>query len=160
MPLSLILLATASAGKLADGFRGVAYGPASALNTAPGESCATSLDSTVRWVCPTRLGEASVKVSYVVKEGLFFSVIIDADGYLNSAALLNVILAAYGPGTFAHSYDDSHMADRFWRDGNVVGGWKFNQYSDTAQFIAFEKTLLDKIQALENERAKAAASGL
>lgn len=160
MLLSMLLLSTALAGKLAEGFRGLPYGPAAVLDVAPGESCAANTESGVRWNCQVRLGEANVEVAYMVQEGLFFGIVIHATGYVNAAAFFDVLVAGYGAGTPANTYDDTKLADRRWQDGSVIGSWSYNKYSDKAQFIAFEQTLMTTIKTAEKERAKAAASGL
>jgi hypothetical protein len=160
MFLLMMMLSNAMAGKLAEGFRGLPYGPASVLDTAPGESCANTGEAGVRWVCLMRLGEASVEVSYMVQEGLFCGILIRSAGYSNATAFFDVLLAGYGVGTPANTYDESRMADRRWQDGDVIGSWEYNKYSDKAQFISFNRSLMAQIKAIETERAKAAAGGL
>lgn len=155
-----LVLSTASAGKLAEGFRGVPYGPATALDVAPGDSCASSTEVGVRWLCQVHLGEAEVQVAYMVKEGLFYGLVMRANEYTNASAFFDVLVAGYGPGSPENTYDDSRLADRMWRDGSVIGSWGYNKFSDLGQFIVFDQTAMAKIKATENERAKAAAGGL
>lgn len=162
MFVSMLMLSanTAEAGKMAEGFRGLPYGPATVLDTAPGENCAANTEASVRWSCQVRLGEANVEVAYMVQEGLFLGVVIHAEGHSNATAFFDVLVAGYGPGTPGNTYDTSRLADRRWQDGNVVGSWDYNKFSDKAQFVAFDQTLMTKIKAAESDRAKAAASGL
>lgn len=160
MMMLLSVTNTAEAGKLAEGFRGVPYGPASVLDVPPGENCAANTESGVRWNCQVRLGEANVEVAYMVQEGLFFGLVIHAEGYGNSTAFFDVLVAGYGAGAPANTYDETKLADRRWLDGNVVGSWDYNKYSDKARFIVYDQTLMAKIKAIEADRAKAAASGL
>lgn len=155
-----LLTPSAFAGKLAEGFRGIPYGPASVLDVAPGEGCAANTEMSVRWMCTVQLGEASVQVAYMVQEGLFFGVVIHATGYGNASAFFDVLTAGYGAGTAANTYDSSRLADRRWQDGNASGSWDYNKFSDEGKFIAYDQTLMAKIKAAEAARAKAAAGGL
>lgn len=69
IPILLFLAASATAGPLADGFRGLAFGPASALAVAPLESCVADPRPGVRWACDAEINGAPVLVCYHVDRG-------------------------------------------------------------------------------------------
>jgi hypothetical protein len=160
LSMMLLLSSPSLAGKLADGFRGIPYGPASVLDTAPGESCTAGTQEGARWVCQVQVGEVAVEVAYMVKENLFYGVHTTATGYMSCSAYFDVLSAAYGPGTPANTYDKSALADHKWSDGEVIGSWEYNKYSDKGVFLAFHRAVVAQIDRIETERAKAAASGL
>lgn len=150
----------AHAGKLSDGFHGIPYGSASVLVAPPGESCALNPEPGVHWLCQDTIGEARVEVAYMEKEELFYGVVIVASGYESCSSLFSVLVAGYGAGTPVASYDKSLLADRRWRDGSVIGSWRYNKYSDRAEFVAFHDSLVSQIKEKEEEKARDAARDL
>lgn len=86
MILTMLWMVQAEAGKLAEGFRGAAYGPESAVTESPLPECVRDVEDRVRWQCDTTIGEAAVQVSYLVDEGMFYGVYMKAKGYANAEA--------------------------------------------------------------------------
>lgn len=145
------------AGKLADGFRGVPYGPAEVLTISPGEGCQENPSQGTRWTCPVKLGDASVTAHYLAEEGLFYSVFLEStDGH----ALHDVLSAAYGTCRPLHDYDTAALADCAWSDGNAVAIWEYNQFSGKAQVLLFDRVLQAQVKAAAGRRAAEAAKGL
>ncbi len=147
-------------GKLADGFRGVPYGPAEILTEAPGEGCKENPGPGTRWECPVKLGDASAMAYYMVEEGLFYGVVLESTGATNASALHGVLTAAYGGCRKLHDYDTATLADCAWTDGSVAAIWEYNQFSGKAQALLFDQTLQAKIKAAAAARAAEAAKGL
>jgi len=81
----------ALAGKLADGFRGIPYGPSSVIAESPLPGCVSDAAVGVQWQCDTTIGDAQVKVRYMADEGLFYGIFVKAQGYVNSEALISVL---------------------------------------------------------------------
>jgi hypothetical protein len=160
MILTMLWMVQAEAGKLAEGFRGVAYGPESAVTESPLPECVRDVEDRVRWQCDTTIGEAAVQVSYLVDEGMFYGVYMKAKGYANAEALFTVIQEAYGKGMQRHDWDNDKLADRLWKDGSVYGSFDYNKYSGDAQFMMFDKRVKDQVETAKAERAKRSVDDL
>jgi hypothetical protein len=159
--VSLVLPATADAGKLAEGFRGVPFGPADpVLTAAPMEGCARDTEIGVRWDCPTTIGGVAVHVAYIAQEGLFPSLVVYGSGYTDAATLFPVLKASYGEGSKLHDWDDSLLADWHWRDGDVVGMWDYNQFSDRFRFTMFDTAVMERVKQIQAEKAKSSTGDL
>lgn len=147
-------------GKLADGFRGVPYGPAGVLDTPPAEGCKSNPGPGSRWECPIKLGDASVSAYYMADQGLFYGMVLETVGYANASALHEVLVVAYGPCTKKHDFDTDLLADCTWNDGSVSAAWEYNPYSYKVQVLLFDRTLYETIRAVGTQRAAEAAKGL
>lgn len=156
----MLLPATAEAGKLADGFRGVAYGDASAIDTPPIEGCVTAQEAGARWMCQTTIGDASVTVMYMVDEGLFTGIFVRSSGYTNASALFDSLRAAYGGGRKKNAYDSSSLPDWTWSDGSVIGAFEFNRFSNEATFLTVHLPSYDAAKKAKEDRAKRAVDDL
>lgn len=157
---TMAIAGTAHAGKLADGFRGIPYGDAAALEAPPMSTCGSSLDPAVKWVCTATIGEVPVTVSYAVMEGLYVGVMIKVSGYVHASELLATLQQAYGRGTKDHDWDSDAMADRKWLDGTVAAAWSWNQFSDEGEFIILDIEQHDLAELRKNERAKSGVDDL
>ena len=155
--LSLVLLAlpTAEAGKLAEGFRGRPFGDAAWLATAPMEGCQKAPEPTVAWLCPTTIGKVPVSIAYMVDEGVYLGVYVQAKGFQAKQDLLATLKGAWGPGM-----DGGPGLEGLWKDGDVFASFKYNRYSDDmALTIASEKANAE-VKRRKAERVKSAAGDL
>ena len=155
--LSLVLLAlpTAEAGKLAEGFRGRPFGDAAWLATAPMEGCQKAPEPTVAWLCPTTIGTVPVCAAYLVDEGVFMGVFIQAKGWAEKVELLATLKAAWGPGK-----DAAPRLEGFWIDGDVLAGMDYNRYSDGIQVTISSKAAEDLVKRRKAARVAGAAGDL
>lgn len=160
--LFMLTLISAHAGKLADGFRGVPFGPAAVLTGAPGQRCATTSDPEVRWECVYTLGEVEVKATYIVYDDLFYGVSVTpvTQTFGNALALRNVLEAAYGMCVPKVKGDTSVLPDCTWRDGTAVALWEYNRYSDRSSLVLFDMVVHQQVEARQAAKAAEAARGL
>jgi len=153
IPILLSLAASATAGPLADGFRGLAFGSASALAVAPLERCVADPRPGVRWACDAEINGAPVLVCYHVDEGLFLAVSINADGYDRYQRLRGAMIGAYGQG-----YDAGPGRDLLWRDGTVYGSIEWSGETHDATAVIFDLTLRKRADRIKRDRARKAAA--
>ena len=130
----LLLCLDAEAGKLAEGFRGIPYGPFEleafeARIEAFGDIC-------MGRSCDTNVGEVPVTVTYVAEHRIFYGFALSTKGN-NCYALLRVLEAAYGPAE--DIYLDGAPYKR-WIDGDGIGGFSHNKYKETCLFTAASLT--------------------
>jgi len=139
----LLLIATqAHAGKLADGFRGLPFGPDTVLTESPIDGCVPDAEAGVRWQCATEIGGVPVTVNYFHEYDLFYSLsIVAKGGYQDAIKLRAVFGQAYGRGSASKSYGKGGLDAWSWRDGSVMAGWEWNKYSGEARFTVFDLTL-------------------
>lgn len=153
------LMSSAQAGKLADGYRGMAWGAYQDIPH-PGGQCAENTEPTVRWQCDQTIGEIPVKVSYGYKQGLFYAVIIRTAGYTNCDTLMDTLTIAWGPSRPNKTYAAKKLDDRAWVDGPVYAGWEHNQFNDQCQIAIINTVYMDAIKEKEIEKAKSGADEL
>lgn len=162
----LLLSSLASAGKLADGFRGLAYGPASVVENAPlPQGCVTGgtpLDGEgERWVCAVEINGIAVSASYMVDGGYFTGVYISVpSNFAAAAAVYEALSAAYGTCRPKYAADRSPFPECTWTDGTARAVWSYNQYSHKTTVTIFDMDVYAKVEAIRSERARQAASGL
>jgi hypothetical protein len=161
----LLLLSTATAGKLSDGWHGLPYGPASVLETAPTSVCTRTPEATVAWICDETIGGAPVKVHYMADEGWFTGVMIKAESYASCSVLFDVLTAAWKvPFTPKSEYDKGLLPDGFWNlmayKRETAAAWHYNTYSDTCSASTMNTGLSALIEAAKAKRAAAAAESL
>lgn len=145
---------SAHAGKLAEGFRGLSFGPADVLSEAPMDGCLANTEVGVRWSCPTTIGGVPVTANYMVQTDVFVSVLINVEGYANATKYRAVLEAAYGPGRPQKPYAKGGMDDWAWQDGSVYATFSYNRFTDRVTSIIFDMTKADEAKA---RAAKAAA---
>lgn len=158
-----VLLVLVVAGKLADGWKGQAYGPNPAVvgTTPPAEGCTLVTDVNKGWACTQEIGGQSYQVSYLVESGLFTGVGIRCEGYEACRNLRDVLDAGWGKCVPEYGESVSLSAKCTWSDGSVRGIWDYNQYSYKGSAIAFHMSYYEQAKAETKERAaKAAASDL
>lgn len=159
--LALALSMPADAGKLAEGFRDIPYGPAAALDNPPDPACTSSTEEDVLWKCPAEIGGVPVTVGYMVAHGLFYGVgIAFQHGSAEAVAFRAVLEAAYGPGAPQNRYATGSMDDWSWRDEQVVGSFDYNQFNHSVVFVAFDLTLYQQVQAAQKVEAAKAVGDL
>jgi hypothetical protein len=160
--IAALLLASipAQAGKLAEGFRGIPFGDAAPLATAPMDGCSPKPEPSVEWNCSTTIGDVPVTVAYMVQEGLFTGVFIITEDFGNADTLFKTLQAAWGKGRKTNDWQDGSLPDWSWSDGGVYGSFRYNEYSNKASVIAFDARLSAKADAIKAEKAKSGAGDL
>lgn len=151
--VTITMATTEAHAGLSDGFRGLAFGDAAVLESAPIQGCARSSEEGVVWECQTTIGEVSVVVKYAAMEGLFCGVAIEVNGYTNASSLMATFKSAYGPGVQQHDWDDSALAGRFWKDGDVLAGWTYNEFSGDGMMTMFSAPVHDEVERRKKARA-------
>lgn len=145
----------AQAGKLADGFRGLQFGPSTVLDQQPLPECAAQPEPGVRWQCHTTIATVPVRVSYMQDEQLFHSVLIQADGAQNLAQLQAALTAAWGAGQ-----DGGHRFDRLWVDGSRVASLSHNSYSYSIIVLVQDRAVVRQVEQSKARRAADAVNDL
>lgn len=161
----LILITSALAGKLEDGWRGIPYGDASVLTTAPTASCRAAPEPGTLWVCDELVGGAPVSVTYIGSDGLYVGVMIRAKGYTDCKVLFDTVTAAWSvPFTKQSEYDRSVLPDGFWNLSRyrttTAAAWEYNQFTGACHASTLNAKLTEVIDAAKARRASDAAAEL
>jgi hypothetical protein len=151
-----LMLNLALAGKLSEGYKGIPFGPEIVLINPPSENCISAPSPGITWGCRQKIGEASALVTYVAEEGIFYGVYMSVASLSDAQVLMNVLKAAYGPGTKMNSYQLETLPDWMWQDNNVIAVFKFNQFTVTGTLAIYNKEWLAEVDA--RKAAKAALS--
>ncbi len=153
--LALLASTTAQAGKLAEGFRGLQFGPATVLDQQPLPDCAANPEPGVRWSCNTTVADVPVRAHYMADEGLFHSVMLQAKGAQQLAQLQAALAAAWGAGR-----DGGYRLDRLWQDGDTVASLSHNGYSYAITVVMQDRAVSAQIEKAKAKRAKQAVGDL
>jgi hypothetical protein len=161
LPLSLALsVSPAEAGKLANGYRGQAWGEVALDSLATVGECSSSVESQVGRICRQDFASAEAEVAYMYDLGVFFGIYLVANGYSNCSTIFEVLSAGYGRGRPKVASLDSWEDDRFWFDGPVGASWSYNRFSKQCTLTVSHTTLYERISAPSEAAAKSAAEGL
>lgn len=125
------LLSPASAGKLAEGFRGVPFGDATPLAAPPLPGCVKNPEAGVLWRCASQLGEFPVTVYYMVGLNTFMGISIHGSGYSVCEGIRDTLKAGWGVGAPADKYDTGPLPEWRWHDDFVLGSFDYNRFSST-----------------------------
>lgn len=161
----MILLSTlALAGKLEDGWRGIPYGPAEVLATAPTADCTKDTEPGVRWVCRETVADVSVTVSYMADEGIYAGVVIEAEGYATCQTLFATLQAAWKVPFTEEEHASSVLPDGFWNlmkyKTATSGAWDYNRYTSKCKAVTMNTSLTEVVAAKKKAAAAAAAEAL
>lgn len=151
-----LVLNVALAGKLAEGYRGIPFGPQAVLDNPPSEACAYLPHPGVKWDCNQTIGGVNVTTSYSVEEGIFYGVGINVSTYSDSSTVMDVLKAAYGPGMKLKQYQTGVLPEWMWKDGDVIATFSYNQITSTALIVIFNRAKLAEVD--EKKASKAASS--
>lgn len=160
------ILNPALAGKLAEGFRGLGYGPAEILKDPPSPQGCSPGDAPLegegsRWDCRVEINGVVVLVSYMVDSGYFYGVhLTPPANFSAAAAVYEALTAAYGTCTKKFEYDTEPLADCTWKDNAARAVWSYNQFSGTSSVAIFDMTVSGQVSRVRAERAARAAGGL
>lgn len=153
--LGLLAPTIAAAGKLAEGFRGVPFGPAAILDEPPLPACAADPEPGVRWQCSTTIANVPVQVNYMVDEGLYHAILMQSKGAQNLAQLEAALIAAWGKGQ-----DGGYRMDRFWQDGTTMASISHNSYSYAITVLLQDRAVTTQVEASKALRAAQAVDDL
>lgn len=163
----LLLVAAAYAGKLADGFRGLPFGPSDVLESPPQpQGCVmgearTVLEKGVRWSCVAEINGVAARVSYIIESGWYYGVqITPPEDFAAARAVHEALTAAYGPCAKNEQYATGPLPDCRWNDSDTTAAWTYNQFNDQSAVSIFNKSVFAKVDAARKTKAAAAASGL
>ena len=162
MLLSILFSLNAFAGKLEDGWRGIPYGDATKLETAPTANCKANTQFAVRWECQEQVGGQTVTVAYMVEYGIYKGVHITCKGFLACDTLFRTVSAAWADSAFvADRAAYGALPNGFFGLGDVAAhrthvcaSWKFNPYTDEGLIDVMN---MDLIREVENRKAAEAA---
>lgn len=165
LAIVIALFSSAHAGKLAEGFRGIPFGPDAVLNNppqpqgcVPGEAAAAGSGS--RWICVVEINGVAVQAAYIVEAGWFYGVQITPPADFSAAqAVRDALGAAYG-ACVRGQYTTGPLPDCTWGDGTARAAWSYNQFSDASSVSIFDFAVFAKVEAARKTKAAAAASGL
>ena len=162
----LLLVAAAYAGKLADGFRGLPFGPSDVLESPPQpQGCVmgearTVLERGVRWSCAVEINGVAVQAAYIIEAGWFYGVqITPPDDFSAAHAVREALTAAYGT-CVKDQYATGPLPDCRWNDADTTATWSYNQFNDQSAISIFNKSVFAKVDAARKAKAASAASGL
>jgi len=157
-PCLLIALLTlplvASAGKLAEGYRGLSWGAHETLPAPEDSSCREDPEVGIEWICEQTIGEIPVTTAYAYQDGLFYGLFLQAETFTHCDALMDTLTVAWGTSTPQKSYAEGKLDDRSWSDKGVYAGWTWNKYSSKCEVVVLHQASYDTVQA--NKKAKAA----
>lgn len=161
----LILITSALAGKLEDGWRGIPYGDASVLTTAPTASCRAAPEPGTLWVCDELVGGVPITVAYIGSDGLYVSVMIRAKGYPDCRVLFDTLTAAWSvPFSKRSDYDHGVLPDGFWNlhryTTATAAAWTYNQFSGECLAATLTERLTKQLDEVKARRASDAAAEL
>lgn len=160
----LLAITLAVAGKLEDGWRGIPYGPASVLDTAPTDSCRKADDHSVLWACQEQVADVPVTVYYMGSEGWYHGVTLRAVGFSECATLFTTLTAAWDAPWTEKEYASGPLPDGWWNlmasNKRTSAAWTYNRYSDTCSAFTMNRGISAKIDAKKAERAASAAESL
>lgn len=163
LTLALSLSSPAHAGKLADGFRGLAFGPASVLDQPPQPQGCIAGETTTRWLCVVEINGVATEVAYIAAEGWFYSVQIQPPrNYMAAAAVFAALTAAYGPCA-KDQYASGVLPKCSWTDGSdgqARALWDYNRFSEESTVTIFHRDVYGNVEAIRKQRAAQAAEGL
>lgn len=162
----LFLMAAAYAGKLADGFRGLPFGPSAVLESPPQpQGCVlgearTVLDKGVRWSCVVEINGVAARVAYIIEGGWYYGVqITPPEDFTAARAVHEALTAAYG-ACVKGQYATGPLPDCRWNDLDTTAAWTYNEFSDQSSVSIFNKSVFAKVDAARKAKAAAAASEL
>lgn len=156
----LALTLAAHAGKLADGVRGVAWGKQAPPAPLAGATCSTKPEPGIPWTCATTVGATPVSISPGYQHGHVYAMLISAKGGTECRALMDTLTAAYGPSRPISDYLTGPLDDRAWFDGDVIGTWGHNEFSQRCQFVAVHMPSQDAVKAGDAKKAAGAVGDL
>jgi len=161
----ILLITLALAGKLEDGWRGIPYGPAEVLATAPTAKCTKGIENGVRWECRETVADVPVTVSYMADEGIYVGVTIEAEGYAACRTLFDTLQAAWKvPFTQEWEHASGVLPDGFWNlmksETSTYGSWDYNEYSYKCSALTMTTSLMEVVASKKKAAAAAAAEAL
>jgi hypothetical protein len=152
----LMMMATAYGGKLAEGYRGLAWGAHETVEQPDGE-CMKEAQEGTAWICQQTIGDVPVTVGYGYEHKTLYSVLIMAEGYTACDTLMDTFTAAWGRSIPQKEYAKGKLDDRIWMDGRTSAVWSWNRYSEKCQVVALHLPSYDAVKAAQ---ASKAASGV
>jgi len=163
--ITALSIATAHAGKLAQGILDQPWGPRDGFDR-PWAECAHKPEPAIEWSCTTALGSVPIRISYAWEFGHMYGAIIQAeDGYAKCGALMDVLEAAWGPSTPSSKYLREKLDERLWGDGDKATGetiarWKYNQFTGKCSVVVLYGPSNEAVIAAKKAAAAEAAAAL
>ncbi len=160
----ILLFSLALAGKLEDGWRGIPYGPASVLDTAPTSSCTRTDEPGVLWACQEDIASVPVNVFYMASDGWYHGVSINAVGFAACSTVFATLKAAWDAPWGPKEYASGSLPDGFWNlmvyQKTTSAAWTYNPYSHACSAFTMNAGISAKIDAIKKARAALAAEAL
>lgn len=163
----LVLASTpeAFAGKLAEGFRGLAFGTAldTPPETAPEAACVSNPEPGIRWSCSVEIGGVPLQAHYGTSYGRHYTTLLQGKlDYAQATTLLDVLKAGWGTPRPMDSWVQKPAVDdkQFWMDGDIMAMWDRNQFSGETTLAVMSMTEVRQKEAADKAAAAAAVGGL
>jgi hypothetical protein len=156
--IMLMLASLAHGGKLADGYRGLAWGIYEQVPKPPG-SCIADPDAMegirgVPWYCDQTIGSVPVGVYYMWEHQRLYSVMIKTKGFVQCDTLMDTLIAAWGrPSPSASSTGTDKLDGKMWLDTEVGAVWSYNEWMHECNVVLLHRKLYAEV-----EKARAAAA--
>lgn len=145
-----LFLATAEAGKLSEGFRGLPFGTDAILAKPPMAGCKKFVQSKYEWswMCETDLNGVPVVASYASSHGYFYAVtalasesVTHAGGMAFARQLREGAIGAWGPGIQMDPNDFKLFPDWWWSDGDVGALLKYDSIKERTTLTIADLTV-------------------
>lgn len=159
MTVLMMLASLAHGGKLAEGYRGLAWGAHETLEQ-PSEQCQADPEPGAAWLCKQTIGEVPVSVGYGYDHGILYSVLIMAEGHTACDTLMDTLTSAWGRSTPQRTYATGKLDDRIWVDKRTSGVWKWNRYAGKCQVVMLHLPSYDEVKAANAKQAEAGVNDL
>ena len=140
--------------RVSEGFRGRPFGDAAWLTTAPGTNCSSG-EGGIAWLCQDTIGKVPVTIAYMVDEGVYQGVYVQAKGFQAKQDLLATLRAAWGEGL-----GESGGFEGLWMDGDVYASLKYNRFSDEVAIAISAESIIQQVKARKAARVAGAAGDL
>ena len=154
--LAMAASGSASAWKLADGFRGVPFGTPPA--GPPEETCTPASEG---WDCAVEIAGVPLQATYAIEGGIYYGLVLTAKavGPAKANLLKDTLTAAWGRGEQEENmYMPIPPVD--WEDGTVLGNLKYNQYTRDVTITIVSRTHYDAMNAARRDKAAKSAGDL
>jgi len=154
-----LLLTTAMAGPLAEGYKGLKWGEYKTF-PAPTEDCLKGAESGIEWICAQSIGDVPVEAAYAYKHGIFYAVVITGKDFLTCSTLMDTFDVGWGKSLPQSKYATGKMDKRAWRDRNVFASWVYNEYDKRCDIYLINNSLMAKVENIEKAKAAKGAKDL
>jgi len=154
-----LIISTAIAGPLADGYKGVKWGAYKTF-PAPTTNCGEGNEEGIAWVCEQNIGEVTVDVAYAYYHEIFYAVVVVGGSYSDCSYLMSTFESGWGESAPQSEFLTGRMDKRIWRDEEVFAAFDYTQYTTNCEIYMINSALMTKMEAIEKAQAAKGAADL